>query len=76
MIVSSLDDGEDRPERSLLDLILLAESRGHKDAKEVRRNTMLRTQRAIKKRVFFDRTQGRGRGACWERLVLWREQRG
>lgn len=35
MILSSLDDAEGKPERSLLELVLLAESRGYKQAEEV-----------------------------------------
>lgn len=35
-MLSSLDDGEDKPERTLLELVLLAESRGYKQAEEVR----------------------------------------
>lgn len=36
MILSSLDDGEDKPDRTLVELVLLAESRGYKQAEEVR----------------------------------------
>lgn len=35
MMLSSLDDSEDKPERTLLELVLLAESRGYKQAEEV-----------------------------------------
>lgn len=36
MILSSLDNGEEKSERSLLELVLLAESRGYKQAEQVR----------------------------------------
>lgn len=33
--MSSLDDGDDKPDRSLLELVILAESRGYKQAEQV-----------------------------------------
>lgn len=34
-MLSSLPDGEDKPERTLLELVLLAESQGYKQAEKV-----------------------------------------